>query len=47
VNFYEKCSEPKELYVVPGASHVDLYDIDEYVDKAVAKMDEFFKKYSK
>ncbi|MCG8308532.1 MAG: alpha/beta hydrolase [Cytophagales bacterium] len=45
--FYEKCSEPKELYKVPGATHVSLYDIDKDVDRAVAKMDEFFKKYSK
>lgn len=46
-SFYEKCSEPKELYVVPGATHVSLYDIDKDVDRAVAKMDEFFKKHSK
>ena len=43
--FYEACSEPKELHEVAGASHVSLYDIDEHVDKAVDKMDEFFKKY--
>ncbi|MNY37679.1 hypothetical protein D3C86_1722580 [compost metagenome] len=23
---FKKASEPKELYVVPGAGHVDLYD---------------------
>jgi fermentation-respiration switch protein FrsA (DUF1100 family) len=46
VNFYEAASEPKELFEIPGATHVALYDIDEYVDQAVAKMDEFFKKYS-
>lgn len=43
--FYEAASEPKELFEVPGASHVSLYDIDEHVDQAVEKMDEFFKKY--
>ncbi len=43
--FYEAASEPKELFEVPGASHVSLYDIDEHVDQAVDKMDEFFKKY--
>lgn len=43
--FYEACSEPKELFEVPGASHVSLYDQDEHVDQAVNKMDEFFKKY--
>jgi fermentation-respiration switch protein FrsA (DUF1100 family) len=45
--FYKKCSEPKELYKVAGATHVSLYDIDKDVDRAVAKMDEFFKKYSR
>ena len=46
VNFFKAASEPKELYEVPDATHVSLYDIDQDVDKAVAKMDEFFKKYS-
>lgn len=46
VNFYEAASEPKELFEVEGATHVSLYDIDKDVDRAVAKMDEFFKKYS-
>ena len=45
VAYYEKCSEPKELFEVPGASHVDLYDIDEYVDQAVDRMATFFGKY--
>lgn len=45
VSFYNAASEPKELFTVPGSSHVDLYDRDKYVDQAVAKMDEFFKKY--
>jgi fermentation-respiration switch protein FrsA (DUF1100 family) len=45
VDFYEKASEPKELYVVDGATHVSLYDIDKDVQSAVDKMDEFFKKY--
>lgn len=47
VNFYNAASEPKELYEVPGATHVSLYDIDKDVDQAVNKMDEFFKKYTK
>lgn len=25
---YQEASEPKELYIVPGANHVDLYDPD-------------------
>ena len=23
---YQRASEPRELYIVPGAGHVDLYD---------------------
>ncbi|MEM7297047.1 MAG: alpha/beta hydrolase [Bacteroidota bacterium] len=44
-DFYQKCSEPKELFVVDGASHVDLYIKEEYVTIAADKADEFFKKY--
>lgn len=37
---YENAGEPKELYIVPGANHVDLYD---QVDKIpFDKMEEFF-----
>ncbi|MEV0685540.1 alpha/beta hydrolase [Nocardia sp. NPDC050378] len=39
-----KAAEPKELFVVDGATHVDLYDLDEYVTPAVDKLDEFFGK---
>ena len=45
VSFYEKASEPKELFEVKGASHVSLYDIDKDVDQAVEKMVQFFSKY--
>ncbi|MDK7146639.1 alpha/beta hydrolase [Corynebacterium kroppenstedtii] len=41
-NSIEKAQEPKELFIVDGASHVDLYDKPEYVDPAVAKMSSFF-----
>ncbi|WP_422106333.1 alpha/beta hydrolase [Winogradskyella sp.] len=47
IEFYEKASEPKELFEVKGARHVDLYDYPEYVSQATNKIDEFFKKYSK
>lgn len=46
VVYYEKCTEPKELFEVPGASHVDLYDVEEYVDQAVDRIATFFGKYS-
>lgn len=44
--FFEAASEPKELYMVEGASHVSLYDVDADVDRAVAKMDGFFRQHS-
>ncbi|MFK3983374.1 alpha/beta hydrolase [Micromonospora sp. NPDC050397] len=34
--------EPKRLHRINGASHVDLYDRDEYVTPAVAALHEFF-----
>lgn len=46
VAFYEKASEPKELFEVKGASHVSLYDVDGDVSRAVTKMDDFFKKHA-
>ncbi|MFG2952095.1 alpha/beta hydrolase [Streptomyces sp. NPDC048291] len=38
----ERAAEPKELFVIAGATHMDLYDQDEYVTPAVAKLTEFF-----
>ena len=38
----EKAREPKELYWIEGATHVDLYDKQEYVPTAVAKLTDFF-----
>ncbi|KAI9306522.1 dienelactone hydrolase domain-containing protein [Cunninghamella echinulata] len=42
---YEKAKEPKELFIIDGATHVDLYDILKYVDPVVAKLDSFFTQY--
>lgn len=39
---YEAAGEPKELVVVPGASHFDLYDRPEHVEPAVERMADFF-----
>ena len=39
---YERAAEPKELYVVPNAGHVDLYDKTELIP--FDKLDEFFTK---
>ena len=44
---YSKAAEPKELFVVPGASHVDLYDRPEYMRVSLPKLDGFFKQYLK
>ena len=44
---YAKAAEPKELFVVPGATHVDLYDQPEYLKITLPKLDTFFKQYLK
>lgn len=42
---YSKAAEPKELFVVPGATHVDLYDRPEYLNITLPKLDAFYKQY--
>ena len=44
---YEKAAEPKELFVVPEATHVDLYDQPKYLKITIPKLDAFFKQYLK
>ena len=44
---YEKAVEPKELFVVSEATHVDLYDQPEYLKITLPKLDAFFKQYLK
>ena len=39
---YDAACGPKELYLVKGAGHVDMYDKEPYVSEAVVKMAEFF-----
>lgn len=39
---YSKAAEPKELFVVPGATHVDLYDVPEYLAVTLPKLNKFF-----
>lgn len=41
-NAYNMANEPKELYQIEGATHVDLYDKMEYVGPAVEKLNTFF-----
>jgi fermentation-respiration switch protein FrsA (DUF1100 family) len=39
---YEKAKEPKELHVIEGATHIDLYDRPQFVAPAAAKLGDFF-----
>jgi len=39
---FANAHEPKELVWVKGATHVDLYDKEQYVDDAVSKLANFF-----
>jgi fermentation-respiration switch protein FrsA (DUF1100 family) len=39
---YALSKGPKELFVVEGATHIAMYDVPEYVDRAIAKMVKFF-----
>jgi fermentation-respiration switch protein FrsA (DUF1100 family) len=42
--FHEKAaSKDKELFVMAGATHVDLYDVPKFVDPAADKLAAFFK----
>jgi len=38
---YKRAGQPKELYIVPGAGHVDLYDRTDLIP--FAKLTSFFK----
>jgi fermentation-respiration switch protein FrsA (DUF1100 family) len=42
VKAIEKARGLKELFWIDGATHIDLYDKDEYVTPAVAKLGDFF-----
>jgi hypothetical protein len=44
VQAFQKVREPKELLWIDGASHNDLYDKEQYVGSAVAKLTDFFTK---
>ncbi|MFY4775195.1 alpha/beta hydrolase [Metabacillus sp. RGM 3146] len=42
---YQLANELKELVILDGATHFDMYDIPQYVDQAVPKMVAFFDEY--
>lgn len=35
-------TQDKELFLIPGATHIQTYHVPEYVDMAVGKLTEFF-----
>jgi fermentation-respiration switch protein FrsA (DUF1100 family) len=39
---YDKAKQPKEWFEIPGATHFHLYDDEDAVGKAVAKLENFF-----
>lgn len=41
---YNRAKEPRELFLIPGATHMDLYDKPQHVAPVVAKLKEFFGK---
>jgi fermentation-respiration switch protein FrsA (DUF1100 family) len=40
---FAAAGEPKLLHWVEGASHVAVYDIDDYVNEAITQLDAFFR----
>lgn len=44
---YSKANEPKELFVIKNATHVGLYDVPEYMNQALEKLDSYFREYLK
>jgi fermentation-respiration switch protein FrsA (DUF1100 family) len=44
-NAYQKGKQPKELFLVPGATHIDMYDKPQYVTPAVQKLTVFFRQH--
>jgi uncharacterized protein len=41
----DKAKEPRELFLIDGATHIALYDKPECVNPAVEKMNSFFEQY--
>ena len=41
---FDQSEGEKELFLIEGATHVDLYYKEEYVSQAIPKLNEFFKK---
>ncbi|HCZ1964583.1 TPA: alpha/beta hydrolase [Staphylococcus aureus] len=44
-NAYERALEPKDIHIVEGANHFDMYDKEPFVTEAVEKMHSFYGQY--
>ncbi|HDE8209080.1 TPA: alpha/beta hydrolase [Staphylococcus aureus] len=44
-NAYERALEPKDIHIVEGANHFDMYDKELFVTEAVEKMNSFYGQY--
>ncbi|HDL0590724.1 alpha/beta hydrolase [Staphylococcus aureus] len=44
-NAYERALEPKDIHIVEGANHFDMYDKEPFVTEAVGKMKSFYGQY--
>ncbi|MBE5664380.1 alpha/beta hydrolase [Staphylococcus sp. SS60] len=44
-NAYERALEPKDIHIVEGANHFDMYDKEPFVTEAVEKMKSFYGQY--
>lgn len=42
---YQKALEPKEIFTIQDATHVDLYDKPQFVEQVVAKLVSYFNQY--
>lgn len=42
---WEQATNKKDIFVVDGAGHYDMYDKPQYVDQAVERLDSFYKEY--
>jgi len=41
----DRAKEPKEVFVIDGATHIDLYDKPEFVPQVVSKLTDFYAKH--
>ncbi|WPF96979.1 alpha/beta hydrolase [Staphylococcus aureus] len=44
-NAYERALEPKDIHIVEGANHFDMYDKEPFVTEAIGKMKSFYGQY--